>query len=75
MDTVDKRIRLMLAAIIVVLYYTSVISGTMAIILLLLALVFALTSAVNFCPLYLPFEISTRKKITVLASTKYKPGG
>ena len=62
MGTVDKSIRLILAAIAVLLYYTSVISGTLAIILLLLALVFALTSTINFCPLYLPFGISTRKK-------------
>lgn len=64
MGTVDRSIRLVLASLVVVLYYTEVISGTSAIILLILALVFALTSTINFCPLYLPFGLSTRKKIT-----------
>lgn len=63
MGTVDKSIRLVLAAIAIALYYTGAVSGNTAIILLLLAIVFAMTSVLNFCPLYLPFGISTRKKI------------
>jgi hypothetical protein len=62
MGSVDKIIRILVAALIVVLYLTSIISGTVAIILLALGLVFLLTSFMSFCPLYLPFGINTCKK-------------
>jgi hypothetical protein len=48
--------------LVIVLYFTHVISGTLAIILLIFAAIFILTSLFNFCPLYLPFGISTRSK-------------
>lgn len=59
MGTIDKAIRVIVALIIAVLYFTNVISGTVAIILLVLGGIFLLTSAVSFCPLYAPFGIST----------------
>jgi Protein of unknown function (DUF2892) len=62
MGTIDIAIRLVIAAIVVILYFTHVISGTIAIILLIFAGVFILTSLLSFCPLYLPFGISTRGK-------------
>ncbi|MEI7660912.1 MAG: DUF2892 domain-containing protein [Bacteroidota bacterium] len=62
MGTIDIAIRLVIAAIVVILYFTNVISGTIAIILLIFAGVFILTSLLSFCPLYLPFGISTRGK-------------
>jgi hypothetical protein len=62
MGTIDKVVRILLAMVVVVLYFTHVISGTLAIILLILAGVFILTSFLSFCPLYLPFGLSTRKK-------------
>jgi Protein of unknown function (DUF2892) len=66
MGSADRVIRVILAALVVVLYFMGVISGTTAIILLVLATVFLLTSLVSFCPLYLPFGLSTlRKKINV----------
>jgi hypothetical protein len=43
------------------LYFSNIISGTVAIVLLILAGVFILTSFMSFCPLYLPFGLSTRK--------------
>ena len=58
----DRVIRLVLAAIIAVLYFTHTITGTLAIVLLILAVVFVLTSFISFCPLYLPFGISTCKQ-------------
>lgn len=58
----DKTIRFALAAIVGVLYYANVINGTLAIVLAALAIVFALTSFISFCPLYLPFGINTRRK-------------
>lgn len=62
MGKLDKAIRIAIAAIIAVLYFTHVISGTVAIVLLVVALIFAVTSMVSFCPLYLPFGINTRGK-------------
>ena len=58
----DRIVRLVLAAIFVALYFTGMVSGTFGIVLLVLAVVFALTAAVNICPLYLPFGLSTRGK-------------
>jgi hypothetical protein len=62
MGTADKVVRILLAIVIVSLYFTNIISGTLAIVLLVLAGIFILTSFISFCPLYLPFGISTRKK-------------
>jgi hypothetical protein len=62
MGTTDKVIRVLVAVIILVLYFTHVISGTLAVILLILSAVFVVTSLLGFCPLYLPFGLSTRKK-------------
>ena len=60
--TTDKTLRIVIAIIIGVLYFTNVISGTLAIILGVLAIVFIATSLISFCPLYLPFNMSTCKK-------------
>jgi len=61
MGRLDRIIRVALAVLVAVLYFTNVISGTWAVILGILALVFLLTSLVGTCPLYMPFGISTRK--------------
>lgn len=52
MGSADKIIRFILAAIVAVLYFTNTITGTLGIVLLVLAGVFVLTSLVSFCPLY-----------------------
>lgn len=62
MGNTDKVIRILLAIIIAVLYFTNVISGTAAIVLGIFAVIFLLTSFVSFCPLYTVFKISTAKK-------------
>jgi len=62
MGTLDRIIRVSLVVLIAVLYFTNVISGTWAIILGVVAVVFLLTSLIGVCPLYMPFGISTRKK-------------
>ena len=59
--TTDKLIRILAAAVVITLYFTGQISGTTATVLLVLAGIFILTSFISFCPLYLPFGISTRK--------------
>lgn len=62
MGTADQVIRILFAVLIAVLYFTNIISGTLAIVLLVLAAVFILTGFIGFCPLYLPFKINTNKK-------------
>ena len=62
MGTADRVIRLIVAAIIAALYFANVISGVTATVLLVLAGIFILTSFISFCPLYLPFGLSTRGK-------------
>jgi hypothetical protein len=59
MGSTDRVIRFIIAAVIAVLYLTNVISGTLGLILLILAGVFVLTSFIGFCPLYAPFGLST----------------
>jgi len=59
MGTADRIIRLVVAAIIGALYFMNIISGTLGIVLIVLAVIFALTSFISFCPLYAPFGLST----------------
>lgn len=61
MGNLDKGIRVLIAVIIAILYSTHVISGTLAIVLLIFAGVFILTSFIGTCPLYIPFNITTKK--------------
>jgi hypothetical protein len=62
MGTVDKVIRILVAVVVVTLYSTKVISGTLGIILLALSAIFVVTSILSLCPLYLPLGLSTKKK-------------
>lgn len=61
MGSADRIIRVIIAAIVGILYFTGTISGTLGIVLLVLAGVFVLTSLISFCPLYAPFGIKTCK--------------
>jgi len=62
MGIIDKVIRILVAVVVAVLFFTNVITGTLGIILLVLAAVLVLTSMVSFCPLYWPFGLSTAGK-------------
>jgi len=62
MGSTDKVIRILIALVIGFLYYTKIIEGTVALVLGALAIIFLLTSFIGFCPLYLPFGISTHRK-------------
>jgi hypothetical protein len=62
MGNLDRSLRLLGAAILIVLYLLDVITGTLAIVCLAIAAMLIITSFISFCPLYLPFKISTRKK-------------
>ena len=59
MSAIDRMIRAFIAALIGVLYYTDIITGTLGLVLLAVALIFLVTSFVSFCPLYRLFGIST----------------
>ncbi|MGF1565704.1 MAG: DUF2892 domain-containing protein [Flavobacteriales bacterium] len=61
MGSLDRIVRVIIAAIIAGLYLGGIVSGTLGIVLLVLAGVFVLTSFVSFCPLYAPFGLSTCK--------------
>ena len=55
----DRFLRIILAVIIGILYYAGVISGTLGLVLIILAGIFVLTSFISFCPLYAPLGINT----------------
>ncbi|MEH6763337.1 MAG: DUF2892 domain-containing protein [Aequorivita antarctica] len=55
----DRILRLLIAAIVLALYYFEIIDGTLAIVLLVFSAIFVLTSFVSFCPLYIFFGINT----------------
>jgi uncharacterized membrane protein len=61
MGITDRVIRVIIAVIIVLLYFTKVITGTLGIVLIALAGIFVLTSFISFCPIYAPFGLSTCK--------------
>jgi hypothetical protein len=59
MGNMDRIIRIILAAIVGFLYYSGIISGTFGLVLIVLSVVFVLTSLISFCPLYTIFGLST----------------
>ena len=62
MGNMDRSIRVALAVSVGILFLAGQISGTGAIIAGVVAVVFLLTSAVGFCPLYAMLGVSTMKK-------------
>ena len=62
MGSIDKSIRLIIAVVLVASYFSGLITGTWGIVGLVIAAVMALTSLVNFCPLYGVFGINTAPK-------------
>ena len=63
MGSADRIVRIIIAIAIAVLFFTNIISGTLGIVLLILAGVFVLTSFIGFCPLYTLVKIRTNKKL------------
>ncbi len=57
--TTDKIVRIVAAVLVAVLYFTGVISGTLAIVLLVFSAVFIATAFMSYCPLYSIFGIKT----------------
>ena len=62
MGTLDRAIRTLIAIAIGAVYFTGRISGTVGIVLSVVAIIFLLTSFVAWCPVYSPLGISTRKR-------------
>jgi hypothetical protein len=62
MGTLDRIIRVAIAVVIAVLYFSGNLSGLTATVLGILAVIFVITSLVSFCPLYILFGLSTCKK-------------
>ncbi|MCB0102122.1 MAG: DUF2892 domain-containing protein [Anaerolineales bacterium] len=61
MSNVDRIVRLVISAVFVYLSLSGIVAGTLGTVLLVLAVIFTLTSILAFCPLYLPFKINTNK--------------
>lgn len=59
LDTTAKILGLIIAAIVAALYFTGTISGTLGIVLLVLASVLFTTSLINSCLIYTPIGIGT----------------
>lgn len=57
--TIDKALRLGVALLIAVLYFLDIITDTTAIVLGVLAIVFAITAFINFCPIWAALGINT----------------
>ncbi|UMB61597.1 DUF2892 domain-containing protein [Lutibacter sp. A80] len=57
----DKLVRILIALAIIILYYTNIITGMLAIVLMGVGIVLLLTVLFNFCPLYSIFGIKTCK--------------
>jgi len=62
MGPTDKIIRVAIAIMFGILYFTDTITGTLGVILLVLAIIFLLTSFISYCPMYNPLKISTLRK-------------
>jgi hypothetical protein len=60
--SIDQIVRIVVAFVLIMLTVTGVLSGTVGIVLTLVAAVVALTGFIRFCPLYLPFNINTWEK-------------
>jgi len=58
----DRTVRLAVAVVLAVLYFTDLVGGTLALIMGVVGLIMLFTAATGFCSFYLPFGIDTRKR-------------
>lgn len=61
MGLIDRLLRTALAIIVAVLYFAGQLTGTAAVVLGVIAVIFLATSSVGFCPAYKVLGISTLK--------------
>jgi len=57
----DRITRIIIAAVIAVLYFTSTITGAWGIVLMVAAGIILLTGIINFCPIYYALGINTNR--------------
>jgi hypothetical protein len=62
MGSIDRIIRVIIAATLIALYFQGVLTGAIGIMLVVLSIIFVLTSLIGSCPLYVPFGLSTLRK-------------
>ncbi len=62
MGSTDRIIRIILAAVFAVLYFTGTVTGTLGLVLVVLGGVFLATSLISFCPLYTLVGLNTCPK-------------
>ena len=61
MGNFDRFFRILLAVTIAILYSSNLITDMLAIVLLVVAIAFVITSFIGFCPMYLPFGFSSKR--------------
>lgn len=61
MGSTDRMLRIILAIVVAILYFTKTIDGILALVLIVFAVIFLLTSLVGYCPLYSVFRFNTCK--------------
>lgn len=62
MGSWDRILRLIVTLVVVLLLVTGILKGVLAVILGIIAIIFLVTSVVGFCPLYVVFGVSTKRK-------------
>lgn len=62
MGSTDRIIRILIALIIGILYFTDTISGVVGGVLLIIGVILLLTGFIAFCPIYKPFGIRTNSQ-------------
>ena len=62
MGTIDRVIRVLIAAVLIILYSTNVLCGIPGIILLVISGILIVTSVIGFCPMYQPLKLNTKKE-------------
>lgn len=60
----DRVVRIIIAAILAILYFTEVVTGTLGIIFLIVAAIFLITGAFRFCGAYALFGVNTCRNKT-----------
>ena len=62
LGNIDRALRVTVALLLGILYFSNVVTGTFGVILLIVAVVFLLTSSISFCPLYTILGLNSGKK-------------
>jgi hypothetical protein len=62
MGWIDRSIRIIIASIITILYFTKIIKGDVGMILGIIAIMLFITGILGICILYIPFKFTTKKR-------------